>query len=99
MSPVWNHCSSGGLLSEEEQQRATSICICLLKFLHQWGGAAKPAGQEVEMTQSTPGSHAQAVLQLLARLTKRHSLALQVLHLRHERDVQQRMKCFSRQLT
>jgi hypothetical protein len=68
--------SSGGMLTDEEQERAVSICITLLGFLKQWIKVATPDPKDT--TRSNPASHARAVLQLLARLTKKHSLAQKV---------------------
>lgn len=69
--------SSGGMLKDEEQERAVAICITLLRRLMQWSTAAKPDPKDA--TRSNPASHARAVLQLLARLTKKHSLAQKVM--------------------
>ena len=65
----------GGLLAEQEQQRAVQVCMRLLQHLHTWAADWKPPEAAVQ-TAPRPASHAQAVLQLLARLTKRHGLAL-----------------------
>ncbi len=61
------------MLSDEEQERTVAVCITLLRHLMHW--TAAPAPDPKEALRSTPASHARAVLQLLARLTKKHSLA------------------------
>ena len=68
------NCSPGGLLSEEEQQRAARICICLLNYLHTWAPQL-PGSPPDPARFSDPASHSQAVLQLLARLTKQPPVA------------------------
>jgi hypothetical protein len=52
------------------------VALALLRHLHAWGAtwAAPEAGGDAAA--ADPASAAQAVLQLLTRLTKRHSIAL-----------------------
>lgn len=74
----------GGVLSEEEQDRAVRLGMALLRHLHAWAPAWKPPAEGAEPSQADPlqepdpPSSAQAVLLLLSRLTKRHPMALKV---------------------
>ena len=54
-----------------------AISISLMKHLMVWTNAPRPTPKDP--TRSEPASHARAVLQLLARLSKKHSLAQKVL--------------------
>ena len=69
--------SSGGMLSKEEQRRATDICITLISALEQWAPKHVVNLKDDVSLRTGPASHARAVLQLLARLTKNHGLAQQ----------------------
>lgn len=69
-------CRPGGLLASEEQTRGADVCIALLKHLTSPDAKLDAWGKEETLAQ--PSAHAQAVLQLLARLTKQHALAARV---------------------
>ena len=62
------------------QERAAGVALALLRHLHAWGAAeARPpaeAAPGADAAAHAPASTAHAVLQLLTRLTKRHSIAL-----------------------
>ena len=75
----------GGLLSEEEQVRLTEAAVRLLQHVHAWGSVFKlpPLVERLQKAYWSPeyprpADSTHALLQLLARLTKRHSLALKV---------------------
>lgn len=63
------------MLPKEEQSRSTRVCITLISALPHWAPKHVPNPNGL---QAGPASHARAVLQLLARLTKSHSLAQMV---------------------
>ena len=66
-------------MSHAEQLEATDLAMALLSHMHWWGTAWKPAKEpEAGHQQTSPASTSQAVLQLLARLTKSHDMALGV---------------------
>jgi hypothetical protein len=71
---------AGGGLGAELQERAAAAALALLRHLHAWGAtwSAPEAGGDAAAAAAAadPASAAQAVLQLLTRLTKRHSIAL-----------------------
>ncbi|GFR50880.1 hypothetical protein Agub_g13169, partial [Astrephomene gubernaculifera] len=73
---AWRPC---GLLSEACQSRAMAVCTALLRHLQahgdKWCPPLRLAAVPSEELQPSPSSAAQAVLQLLARLTRRHSNA------------------------
>ena len=69
---------SGGGLSDELQERATDVALALLRHLHVWGAAHASPEPAPAAAQPDPASTAQAVLQLLTRLTMRHRIALKV---------------------
>lgn len=74
----WRPC---GLLDEAQQRAATSLCLALLQQLHDHADKwEQPATSMFEADGSlpNPSSVTQALLQLLAHLTKRHSNAQQV---------------------
>lgn len=54
------------------------MAMALLRHLHAWGAAYAPPERAPAVAQPDPASTAQAVLQLLTRLTVRHSIALKV---------------------
>lgn len=66
------------MLPREEQGRATRVCITLVSALSHWAPKHVPNPKDAFGLQAGPASHARAVLQLLARLTKSHSLAQMV---------------------
>lgn len=68
-----------GYLSEEEQDRALGLCLCLLRHLHSHVQQDKARGEIVPDTPD-PADTCQATLQVLSHLTKRHQAALQVLN-------------------
>jgi hypothetical protein len=74
---TWKPC---GLLTEEEQEEALALAMSLLRHLHdaKWG---HPVAVKVDPNdlQPNPSNTTQAVLQLLVKLTRRHSNALKVL--------------------
>jgi hypothetical protein len=76
----WRPC---GLLDEQQQRTATSLCLALLQQLHdhadKWEAPATSMF-EADGSLPNPSSVTQALLQLLAHLTKRHSNAQQVRH-------------------
>jgi hypothetical protein len=74
----WRPC---GLLDDDQQRAATSLCLALLQQLHDHADKwEQPATSMFEADGSlpNPSSMTQALLQLLAHLTKRHSNAQQV---------------------
>lgn len=79
-------CRHGGVLSEEEQERAVRVAMALLRHLHVWAPSWQPAAPPDDAAEAAAAalqqpdapSSAQAVLLLLSRLTKRHALALKV---------------------
>jgi hypothetical protein len=74
----WRPC---GLLDDAQQRAATSLCLALLQQLHdhadKWEQPATSMFQ-ADGSLPNPSSVTQALLQLLAHLTKRHSNAQQV---------------------
>lgn len=74
----WRPC---GLLDDQQQQTATSLCLVLLQQLHAYADKwEQPRTSMFEADGSLPNPSAttQALLQLLGHLTKRHSNAQQV---------------------
>lgn len=71
-----------GLLSQQQLDRAATICMKLLQHLHAWGAVWKvPAEEPAEseaFAKPQPASSTQAVIQVLARVTKSHKVALKV---------------------
>ena len=71
-----------GLLSQQHLERAATVCMKLLQHLHAWGSAWKvPSGELSEseaFARPQPASTTQAVVQVLARVTKSHAVALKV---------------------
>ena len=71
-----------GLLEQQQLERAASICMKLLQHLHAWGSVWKvpdPGSSENEaFSRPQPASSTQAVVQVLARVTKSHKVALKV---------------------
>ena len=71
-----------GLLSQQQLDRAAGICMKLLQHLHAWGAVWKvPAEEPAEseaFARPQPASSTQAVIQVLARVTKSHKVALKV---------------------
>lgn len=65
------------MLSKEEQRRATAVCITLVTALKQWAPSYVSPPKSSFSLSTGPGPHARAILQLLARLTKTHTLAQQ----------------------
>lgn len=71
---------SNGLLSQQQLEHASTICIGLLRHLHAWGSVWKvPEADGTEaFSQPEPAASTQAVVQVLARVTKSHKIALKV---------------------
>eukprot|EP00884_Botryococcus_braunii_P008520 jgi/Botrbrau1/1766/Bobra.0217s0021.1 len=67
-----------GLLTEDEQEESVHVCMRMLRFLRTWRTAPTNSGPASSI-ETDPLSLSLATLQLLARLTKRHKLALKVL--------------------
>ena len=71
-----------GLLTQQQLERAAAICMKLLQHLHAWGSVWKvpdPEPSENEaFSRPQPASTTQAVVQVLARVTKSHKVALKV---------------------
>ena len=71
-----------GLLSQPQLDRAATICMKLLQHLHVWGSVWKVPAEEPSETEAfarpQPASSTQAVIQVLARVTKSHKVALKV---------------------
>lgn len=71
-----------GLLSQQQLERAATVCMKLLQHLHAWGSVWKvPAGEPSEneaFSRPQPASTTQAVIQVLARVSKSHQVALKV---------------------
>ena len=71
-----------GLLSQQQLDRAATICMKLLQHLHAWGAVWKVPGEEPAENEAfarpQPASSTQAVIQVLARVTKSHKVALKV---------------------
>lgn len=71
-----------GVLSQQQLERAASICMKLLQHLHAWGSVWKvpdPEPSESDVfSRPQPASSTQAVVQVLARVTKSHKVALKV---------------------
>eukprot|EP00798_Chlamydomonas_sp_ICE-L_P016841 gene16841-23121_t len=66
-----------------EQERALALCLSLLKQLHAHADEWAPPLEEAltyDILTPSPGATTQAVLQLLAHITRRHSAAMQVLN-------------------
>lgn len=78
-----------GLLAEEDQEEAVDVCMRLLRILHSGRAAPTDTGAASNNTDSL--SLAVAALQLLARLTKRHKLALKVCLLQLSGEINQRI--------
>lgn len=71
-----------GLVSQQQLERAASICMKLLQHLHAWGSVwnvpeSEPSESEA-FSRPQPASSTQAVVQVLARVTKSHKVALKV---------------------
>lgn len=71
-----------GLLKQQQLEGAASICMKLLQHLHAWGSRwqvpeSEPSENEAFL-RPQPASSAQAVLQVLALVTKSHKVALKV---------------------
>ncbi|KAK9821448.1 hypothetical protein WJX81_000342 [Elliptochloris bilobata] len=75
----------GDGLSDEMQERVVEVALALLRHLHAWDAAWVAPSGPAAPAHPEPASTAQAVLQLLTRLTKRHSIALKVLAARGPR--------------
>lgn len=71
-------CRPGGLLSPNEQKAVGDIASVMLRHLHAVGRAWKPAQEGSAEDADGPASATQAVLQVLARMTKSHAIAMQV---------------------
>lgn len=71
-----------GLLSQQQLDRAATVCMKLLQHLHAWGSAWKVPTEELQdndaFARPQPASSTQAVIQVLARVTKSHKVALKV---------------------
>ena len=71
-----------GLLSQQQLDRAATICMKLLQHLHAWGAVWKVPAEEPAESEAfavpQPASSTQAVIQVLARATKSHKVALKV---------------------
>lgn len=71
-----------GLLSQQQLERAATICMKLLQHLHAWGAVWKVPAEEPAESEAfarlQPASSTQAVIQVLARVTKSHKVALKV---------------------
>lgn len=74
---TWQPC---GLLSLSEHQGALQICIRLLRHLHTYGKCFKTPGVLIgdQIARPDPAATTQAVLQVMARLTRCHKRALEV---------------------
>lgn len=72
-----------GLLSDEDQSRALAVCVQLLNHLQAYGALwCPPLRINIRgdiVPQPHPTSVTQAVLQLLARLTRKHAAAMHAL--------------------
>lgn len=68
------------MLTLEERHEAVDVAVVLLNHLQWWGTAWKPRGPD-SLHSATPASTTQAVLQLLAHVTKEHELAVKVCQL------------------
>ena len=71
-----------GLMNQQQLERAASICMKLLQHLHAWGSVwnvpdSEPSESEA-FSRPQPASSTQAVVQVLARVTKSHKVALKV---------------------
>ena len=71
-----------GLVNQQQLERAASICMKLLQHLHAWGSVwrvpdSEPSESEA-FSRPQPASSTQAVVQVLARVTKSHKVALKV---------------------
>ena len=71
---------SGGLVDEQQQEQALELLLQLLRHLHAWAPSWEPPkGQPAGLAGlEGPAPCAHAVLLLLARLTRSHSIALKV---------------------
>lgn len=71
-----------GLLSQHQLEQAASICLKLLRHLHLWGSVWKvPEADNDDLrgfARPEPAASTQAVVQVLARVTKSHKVALKV---------------------
>ena len=71
-----------GLLNHQQLERAASICMRLLQHLHAWGSKWQipeaEASDNETFLRPQPASSTQAVVQVLARATKIHKIALKV---------------------
>lgn len=73
---------SSGLLSQQQLEHAASICMKLLHHLHAWGSMWKVPETHVAehdaFSRPEPAASTQAVVQVLARVTKSHRVAVKV---------------------
>lgn len=71
-----------GLLTQQQLERAATVCMQLLQHLHAWGSAWQVPTEEHPdsdaFVRAQPASSTQAVIQVLARVTKSHKVALKV---------------------
>ena len=71
-----------GLLNQQQHEQAASICMRLLQHLHAWGSKWQipeaPDNDNEAILRPQPASSTQAVVQVLARATKTHKIALKV---------------------
>lgn len=71
-----------GLLSQQQLDHAATVCMKMLQHLHAWGSAWKVPTEELQdsdaFARPQPASSTQAVIQVLARVTKSHKVALKV---------------------
>ncbi len=71
-----------GLVSQQQLERAASICMKLLQHLHAWGSVWTVPDSDLSESEAfsrpQPASSTQAVVQVLARVTKSHKVALKV---------------------
>ena len=73
---------TNGLLSQQQLEHAASICMKLLHHLHAWSAVWKvpetdPAEADA-FSRPEPAASTQAVVQVLARVTKSHKVAVKV---------------------
>ena len=73
---------TNGLLSQQQLEHAASICMKLLHHLHAWGAVWKvpetdPAEADA-FSRPEPAASTQAIVQVLARVTKSHKVAVKV---------------------
>lgn len=73
---------SNGLLSQQQLEHAASICMKLLHHLHAWGSVWTVPDSDLSdkeaFARPEPAASTQAVLQVLARVTKSHKVAVKV---------------------